>query len=266
MMTRMRHYRRIALALVRQSLVREAEFRTQLWVTMIIGMLEVAVALVPPLLVFSRTGQVHGWTVGEVVAVTGAAGLLSALLATFVSPNQSKMTDYIREGDLDQLVVRPVPLQAYAAVRWLQPAELWGGLAGLLLIIVGAAQAGLRPGPIQVLVAVGWFLIGYATVSMIMLNLGYLAFWITSAGQVSDLVTAMLTAGRYPLAFYPAAVRVGLLVVIPLGLATSVPVDALRGVSHAGSLVWGLLLLIVVAAITRLHWLAGIRSYSSASS
>lgn len=260
------HYRRIAVAVVRQSLVREAQFRSQLWVTMIIGVLEVAVALVPALLVFSHTGRVHGWRVGEVVAVTGAAQLLTALLAVFVSPNQAKMTEYIREGDLDQLLMRPVPLQAYAASRWLQPAEFWGAMAGLLLIIVGALQAGLRPGPLQILAAAAWFLIGYTAVSMVMLNLGYLAFWITSASQVGELVGAILSAGRYPLAFYPTAVRVGLLAIVPLGLATTVPVDALRGALHAGALLWGGCLVIMLVLVTRLHWLAGLRRYSSASS
>lgn len=260
------HYRRIAGAVVRQSLVREAQFRSQLWVTMIIGVLEVAVALVPALLVFSHTGRVHGWSIGDVVAVTGAAQLLTALLAVFVSPNQAKMTEYIREGDLDQLLMRPVPLQAYAASRWLQPAELWGAVAGLLLIILGAVRAGLRPGPLELLTAAAWFLIGYAAVSMIMLNLGYLAFWITSATQVGELMSAVLSAGRYPLAFYPMAVRVGLLAIVPLGLATTMPVDALRGATHAAALLWGLGLVIILVLITRLHWLAGLRSYSSASS
>lgn len=263
---RSRQLGRIAVALIRQSLAREAEFRTQLWVTMIIGVLEVGVALVPALLVFGRTGQVHGWRVGEVVAVTGAAQQLAALLAAFVSPNQAKMTDYIREGDLDQLLIRPVPLQAYAAVRWIQPAELWGAVAGLMLIIVGAAQAGLRPGLPELAAAVGWFVLGYAAIALVLLNLGYLAFWITSATQVGELVTAMLSAGRYPLAFYPAAVRIGLLTIIPLGLATTIPIDALRGIDHGWLLLWGVGLVIILAVLTRLHWVAGLRSYSSASS
>lgn len=263
---RLDHYRRIGVALVRQSLVREAEFRTQLWVTMIIGVLEVGVALIPALLVFGHTGQVHGWRVGEVIMVTGAAQLLAALLAAFVSPNQAKMTDYLRQGELDQLLLRPVPLQAYAAVRWLQPAELWGAVAGLVLIIAGGVQAGLHPGLLESLAALGWFVLGYAAVALIMLNLGYLAFWITSATQVAELVTAILSAGRYPLAFYPAAVRVGLLTIIPLGLATTIPIDALRGVDHGGALLWGVGLVIILAVVTRLHWVAGLRSYSSASS
>lgn len=261
-----RHYRRIAVALVRQSLVREAQFRTQLWVTMIIGVLEVGVALVPALLVFNRTAQVHGWRVGEVVAITGAAQLLAALLAAFVMPNQAKMTDYIRQGDLDQLLMRPVPLQSYAAVRWMQPAELWGAVAGLVLIVFGIAQAGLHPGPGDIAAALGWFVLGYVAVTLIMLNLGYLAFWITSATQVAELVTAVLSAGRYPLGFYPAAVRIGLLTIIPLGLATTVPIDALRGAGHLGSLPWGLGLVIILGLITRLHWVVGLRNYSSASS
>lgn len=261
-----RHLVRVAAAILRQALARDAAFRSQAWVTFAVGLLEVGAAMVPPLLVFGRTESVNGWQVGEVLAVTGAALLLSGLLAAFVSPNQASMTDYIREGDLDLLLIRPVPTQLLAASRWLQPAELWGAASGIGLIIVGCRQAGLQPGPLTIMMALGWFLAGVAATTMVWLNLGYLAFWITSAGQVGELLATMLSAGRYPLAFFPSAVRVVLLSVVPLGFAATVPVDTLRGNVDPRLLLVAVPLLLTLAVITRLHWLAGMRHYSSASS
>lgn len=263
---RLRHVARVAGAIGRQAVVRDIGFRSQLWVTMIVGLLEVAAALVPPLLVFGHTSTVNGWRLGEVIAVTGAAQLLNALLACFVAPNQEKMTSYIREGDLDQLLIRPVPTQLLAAVRWIRPAELWGAAAGLGLIIVGCLRAGLQPSAGEVLVGIAWFVFGFAATALVWLNLGYLAFWIVSAGQVSQLLATVLTAGRYPLTFFPSAIRVLLLSVIPIGFATTVGIDALRGNLGGSLLLPAVPLLIMLAVITRLHWLIGMRRYSSASS
>ncbi|WP_168207594.1 ABC transporter permease [Microlunatus elymi] len=257
---------RVARAIVRQALGREVQFRAQAWTTLAVGVLEVAVAIVPALLIFGRTDQVHGWSIGEVLMVTGAAQLLNAFLAAVITPNQSKMTDYIRNGDLDLILIRPAPAQLFAAFRWFEPAALLGALSGLAVLIVGWLQAGLHPSPAGVLFALGWFVLGCAAVALIWVNLGYLAFWLTSAGQLQEFLATLLTAGRYPLAFYPAAVRTIFLSLVPIGLATTIPVDALRGRNSLPELIIAVLLLGVLAMITRLHWLAGLRSYSGASS
>jgi ABC-type uncharacterized transport system permease subunit len=53
---------------------------------------------------------------------------------------------------------------------------------------------------------------------------------------------------------------------MPLGLATTVPVQLLIGTVRPLLLLYGLGLLVVLVIITRLVWLAGMRRYSSASS
>lgn len=263
---RIRHVLRVGAAIVRQALVREAEFRSQVWATLAVGLLEVAVAVVPPLLVFHRSVTVRGWSFGEVLAVTGAAQLLSGLLAAFVAPNQAKMSDYIRRGDLDQMLIRPVPTQLFVATRWIRPAELWTAATGAVLIVVGCRQAGLHPEPVMIMVAALWFLVGLVATALLWTNLGYLAFWFGSASEVSELLATILIMGRYPLAFYPTALRVVLLSLVPLGFAATVPVEALGGSPHPELIIGAVLLVAVLAVITRLHWRAGLARYGSASS
>jgi ABC-2 type transport system permease protein len=263
---RIRHLGHVGAAIIRQAVVREAEFRSQLWLTLVVGVLEIGVALVPPLLVFDRATAVRGWTIGGVLAVTGAAQLLTGLLATFVAPNQAKMTDYIRRGDLDQMLIRPVPTQLFVAVRWIRPAELWTAVAGAGLIIIGCRQAGLQPDPAAMMVAAAWFVAGLAATALLWTNLGYLAFWTTSAAQLSELLGTILTMSRYPLTFYPAALRAVLLSIIPIGFATTVPIQALEGLLHPELVIVAVPLLAGLVLITRLHWLAGVRRYGSASS
>ena len=115
---------RIGRAIVAQALERDMQFRAQAWTTLAVGLLEVAVAVVPALLIFNTTTQVRGWRLGDVLMVTGFAQLLNAFLAAVIAPNQTKMSDYIREGDLDLILIRPAPAQWLAAFRWFEPAEL----------------------------------------------------------------------------------------------------------------------------------------------
>ncbi|WP_420112611.1 ABC transporter permease, partial [Pseudactinotalea sp.] len=203
----MRRHLRFTVAAFTMAVRRDAQFRTQAWTTVLVGLVEVAVGLVPALLVFQHTEEVQGWSVGLVVAVTGASRLAIALLAAFVAPNQARMTGYVRRGELDGVLIRPVSAQWYAAVRWMQPAELWPGLAGIALVVLGLAQAGVRPSFGEVGLALLWFAIGMVAITLVWTNLGYLAFWLESIDSLADLMAGLLAAGRYPVAFFPSAVR-----------------------------------------------------------
>lgn len=261
-----RYRLRILAAIARQAFERDLQFRAQAWTTLAVGVVEVAVSVVPALLIFNTTTEVRGWQLGEVLMVTGLAQLLNAFLAAVVSPNQSKMSDYIREGGLDLILIRPAPAQWLAAFRWFEPAELLGAVSGAAVLIIGMIQAGLHPTPTGVLLAIVWFAVGCLAISLVWMNLGYLAFWLTASDQVRAFLDTLLSAGRYPLAFYPAAVKVLFLAAVPIGLATTVPAQALRGVVNVSGLLLAVAIIAVLAALTRLHWLAGLRSYGSASS
>lgn len=257
---------RVARAAFVQAVGRDTQFRAQSWTTVVVGMVEVVLGLVPALLVFSHTDRVNGWDIGLVLAVAGTFQVMLAILGAFVQPNQAKMTAYIRRGELDGVLIRPVSAQWYAAFRWMQPAELWSGLAGVALVVIGLHQAGVRPGPIDLVVGLAWFLAGLALVTLVWMNLGYLAFWLESADPVTDLVLVLLTAGRYPIAFFPIAVRIGLMFLIPVGVATTVPVSALTGRHDPGLVPIVLGLLVLLGVLTRLHWVIALRRYASASS
>lgn len=260
-----RHLRVARVAFV-QAVGRDAQFRAQTWTTIVVGLVEVAFGLIPALLVFSHTRQVNGWDIGRVLAVAGMFQIMLAVLGAFVQPNQVKMTDYVRRGELDGVLSRPVSAQWYAACRWMQPSELWSGLAGVVLVVLGLSRAGMQPSVVEILVGVGWFVAGLLLVALVWMNLGYLAFWLESAEPVPDLVLVLLSAGRYPVAFFPIAVRVGLMFVIPVGIATTVPVGAFDGERDPALTLMIIGLLVVLAVLTRLHWVIALRRYASASS
>lgn len=200
------------------------------------------------------------------VAVAGASQILTALLGAFVVPNQAKMSAAIRQGDLDLVLVRPVSAQWYAAFRWIQPAELGGVLSGLALVVAGFVAAGVTPSVSGLLVACLWFGLGIGLICCVWFNLGYLAFWIESVDPANALMATLLSAGRYPIAFFPSGVRIALYFVIPVGVATTMPITALADRSGGPALWLVILILAAFVGLTRLHWVVALRRYASASS
>jgi ABC-2 type transport system permease protein len=76
----------------------------------------------------------------------------------------------------------------------------------------------------------------------------------------------LMEAGRYPLVFFPAAVRTFLTFAFPVAFATTFPVRALAGDLGWGPVALGVALAVVAQGLVRLVWRRGLLTYSSASS
>jgi ABC-2 type transport system permease protein len=249
-----------------QSLSRELQFRSQAMATIVVGLLSLGISLLPVLLLFTFTKEVHGWKAGQAIALVGVFQVMQSAIAAFITPNLTRMHDYVTRGDLDQVLVRPVSSQLYVTARWFSPAELIGVGSGLVVVIVGLAKAGVAPSPLDALLGLVWLGIGLVLLTCLWSNLAYLEFWFQAANPVGDLMYDLLGAGRYPVAFFPRAAQVVLTVVVPVGVATTVPVRALTGAFDIAWLPVGIAGVAAALVVTRLHWTASLRKYSSASS
>jgi len=258
-----RHARIWCAALV-QALKRDAQFRAQAWTTAAVALAEIATGLIPVLLIIRTSTGINGWTGREIVAVTGMFQLAMGVVNTFVAPNLTRIDGYVREGELDTILIRPVSAQWLTTFRWIQPAAFTGSLAGLVLVVVGLW--GSSASPAGVVAAVLVFGCGVATITAVWANLAYLAFWFEAASFIHTLVQEALTAGRYPVAFFPSAIRALLIFVVPIGAAATLPVQFVgHGVDPA--LLAGVVgSTLVIVLLTRLHWRIALARYSSASS
>jgi ABC-2 type transport system permease protein len=255
---------RIWRAALTQAVKRDLQFRAQAWTTALVALAEIATGLIPVLLIIRTSSQINGWTGGQIIAVTGMFQFAMGLINTFVAPNLTRIDGYVREGELDTILIRPASGQWLTTFRWIQPAAFTGSLAGIALIIVGLQGSSITP--VGVVAAVLVFGCGLAMITCLWANLAYLAFWFEAASFIHTLVREALTAGRYPVAFFPSAIRVVLIFVVPIGAVASLPVQFLsHGVDPA--LLGGVVLAAaVIILLTRLHWRVAVGRYSSASS
>jgi ABC-2 type transport system permease protein len=108
-------------------------------------------------------------------------------------------------------------------------------------------------------------LIGLTLLYALLLALTGLVFW--SAGFLFTWVLdGLLQMARYPVGLYPGWLRLFLTWIVPVGLITTVPAQALTGTLPPGLLAvaaaFSLALLLGASALFR----AGVRRYASASS
>ena len=248
------------------ALVREAQFRAHLVATVSVGVIQIAISLIPVLLLFSFTKEVKGWTQADVIVLVGIHQLMVGLLAMFIAPNVTRMTEYITHGDLDLLLIRPVNTQFYVMTRWMQPAEFFNVLTGLLLVAFGIVRAGVTPEAIDLLKGIILLGAGFVLLTCAWSALAFCAFWMSSVASITFFFYDTLEAGRYPVVFFPAAIRALLTFVIPLAFATTFPAQAITGGISWWIVLGALAFCVIALVLVRMFWRYAVRFYSSASS
>jgi ABC-2 type transport system permease protein len=249
-----------------QAVVRETHYRAHFVTTLLVGLVQLGLGIVPILLLFGFTKDVQGWSRPEVITLAGAYQIITGMIAAFVAPNLDRMTGYITEGELDGVLLRPVSSQFYLTLRWINVAELSNVASGIAVLVIGLVQSGADPTAAQVLQALVLASCGLVLLTTVWSALSFLAFWLQSVGSIGVIFLNVVQAGRYPLVFFPAAVRTFLTFAFPVAFATTFPVQALAGDLGWEPVAGGIALSVVAVTLVRMLWHRGLRSYASASS
>jgi len=249
-----------------QAVVRETHYRAHFVTTLLVGLVQLGLGIVPILLLFGFTQEMHGWSRAEVITLVGAYQIITGLMAAFVAPNLNRMTAYITEGELDAVLLRPVSSQFYLTLRWINVAELSNVASGIVVLVIGLVQSGTSPDVGQILQALVLAACGVVLLASVWSAMSFLAFWLQSVNPIGAIYLNLVEAGRYPLVFFPAVVRTFLTFAFPVAFATTFPVQALAGDLGWAPVAGGIALSVVAVTLVRRLWRRGLRSYASASS
>ncbi len=217
-------------------------------------------------IIFSNTSSLGGWRLGELIALLGIFRLVNALMAALLWPNTENFNTRVRDGTLDYTLLQPVNSMFLVTFSRMVIWRIWDLALGTVLIIVGLHLSRDITLPVNLLS----FLLLSATGSVILYSLWIAliaaTFWFVKFDNNVTILQALLDTGRYPATIYPAWLRLIVTFVIPVAVATTVPLQALRGDLTPPQV----LLFIGVSAASFLVaariWQAGIRHYGGASS
>jgi len=219
------------------------------------------------LYLFYHTGyEMGGWPWRDALAVVGAFTFLDGMQAAFMSPNRTRITEYIREGTLDFVLLKPIKSQFWLSVRAL---SLWGMPNIVLgLGIIGYVVFTRETPPTAWGVVLCAVTLGLAVI--VLYSLGYLlstlTIWFVKLYNITMAMQSLIETGRYPMPAYKPAFQAFFTFVLPVAFMTTVPAQFLTG---RASPVWlfaaaGVAGLLFLASIG--FWRFALRYYTSASS
>jgi len=260
------HILRLLSAFFKVNLKIMLAYRVDTAVNILLEILQLAWELIGLGIIFHNTTTLGGWSLGELIALLGIFHLVNALMMILIWPNTEKFNAAVRDGTLDYTLLQPVDSMFLVTFSRMVIWRAWDLVLGAALIVTGVQMSGNAVSQIQVFSFVLLAISGSVILYSLWIMMIAATFWFTKFDNNVTILQALLDTGRYPATVYPSWLRIIVTFIIPVAVATTVPLQALRGELTLGQVSLFLGVSVVCFWVASQVWKAGVKKYSGASS
>lgn len=260
------HAYKLLSTLVKVNVQMSLAYRVDTIIAVLLNLFWLGWELVTMQIIFSNTATLGGWSFGDLITLLGVFKMINLFMAALIWPNTERFNTSVRDGSLDYLLLQPVSSLFLVSFSRITVWRLWDLILSVILVVVGMSLSGtaLTIGHLAAFLVL--LVSGIGVLFSLWIALISLTFWFTKFDNNVTILQALLDSGRYPATVYPFWLRALITYVIPIAVATTVPVQALRGELTLATIALYLAVAVGAFLIARLIWHAGVRRYSGASS
>lgn len=260
-------YLRIYAALWQNSVVREMSFKGNFLLWIVVELLWFALQITFITVIYSHTDHIGDWTKWQVVLLVGASHFIQQIFQAFFLTNCSQLSEYIRTGKLDFMLLLPINTRFIISLRQVDLGGFVNGASAAGVMIYACRQLHLTPGVAPligfVLLAATGVIVHYS----LMFLLATVSFWTVRAQGIVWGYYSLFNIARLPDAAFRGFFKAFFTFAVPMLLVVNVPVKLLADKLRSP---WEMLLLVgmsvVCFALSELVWRFSVRHYTSASS
>lgn len=260
------HTLRLLKAFFKVNVQMTLAYRVDTAVNILLEIVTLAWELLALAIIFHNTDTLGGWNRGELIALLGVFHLVNALMNVLIWPNTERFNQAVRDGTLDYTLLQPADSMFLVTFTRMVIWRVWDLALGVALIVIGVGMSGLAARPADVAA----FLLLSASGSLILYSLWVVmiaaTFWFTKFDNNVTILQALLDTGRYPAGVYPFWLRMMVTFIVPVAVATTVPIQALRGELAPAQVALFLAISAAAFFLAGRIWKTGVRRYSGASS
>ncbi len=262
----MRTYAALLWIQLRTSLSLAMQYRVDFLTDGFVEVFWMVTALVPLFVIFNTRRVVAGWSFGQALMVTGFFTLLQAVLEGAINPSVTLVVEQIRKGTFDFVLLKPKDAQFLASTARFLPWRSVNVLTATAIFAYGFVKLERAPSATDVGCAMLVLVCSIAILHSLWTLGVSLAFYVVKVDNLTILFGAVFDAARWPSSVFRGVLHVVFTFVIPLGVMTTFPADALLG--RAGGVELGTAVGVAVGAVVvaRGVWVRAVGRYMSASS
>jgi viologen exporter family transport system permease protein len=267
MAARWAYYLSLYTALWKNSIVREMSFKLNFLLWIVVEMLWFALQLGFIAVLYQHTDRIATWTKWQVVLLVGASHFIQQLYTAIFLSNVTQLSEYIRTGKLDFMLLLPVNTRFLVSFRQVDLGGFFNAASAVGVMAYALRQLHLGVSPWQ---ATGFLLLTLCSLLVhysLMLILAATSFWTVRGQGIVWGYYNLFNIARMPDAAFHGFFKVFFTYAIPMLLVANVPARLLAqklGSAFEMLLLFGLSL--GCFAISEAVWRWALRHYTSASS
>lgn len=260
------HFLKLISTLFKVNVQMAVAYRADAVVNILLNIMWLGWELLGLSIIFSNTDTLGGWGFGELVALLGVFRIVHTLMMTLVWPNTEKFNQSIRDGSMDYVILQPVSSMFLVTFSRINIWRSWDFILSIVLIVTGINLAGDVATPLSIFHFILLTISGAVVIYSLWIVLIAFTFYFTKFDNNVTLLQALLDSGRYPVSVYPQWLQIIVTFIIPIAVATTVPLKGLRQELGQAQVFMFIGIAIVSFIVASQIWKFGLRKYSGASS
>ena len=217
------------------------------------------------LVLFSYTTVMNGWTLPQMIVLLGVYYVVQGVEELVFQPSFERFMEHVRLGTLDFILLKPASGQFLISFRHFQTIQVVQVLVGMVIVAIGLGQLGAELTLGNALAFVVTLISGFALIYALLMVLSTLCFWVVRVDNILAIFWAFIDAGRFPIDIYPGWLRFTMSTVVPVGIAVTVPAQAVAGRLDPIGTVTTAVGALVAWLFASWFWHQGLRRYTGAS-
>jgi ABC-2 type transport system permease protein len=260
-------YLSIYAALWRNSVSREMSFKSNFLLWILVEFLWFGLQLSFIGVLYLHTDNIGTWTKWQVVMLIGGSHFIQQIYQAFFLVNCTNLSDLVRTGKLDFLLLLPVNTRFLVSLRQVDLGAFVNASFAAAVMAYAARQMHLVPTLVQVLGFLALSVVGIAIHYSLMFLLASISFWTVRAQGIVWGYYNLFNIARMPDEAFGGLFKAVFTFAVPMLLVSNVPVRLLADKLSSPAPVLLLLCMGVVCfCLSEWGWCASMRRYTSASS
>src|SRR6266581_5956966 len=253
-------------ALWKNSVVREMGFKSNFLLWIVVELLWFALQLCFIGVIYQHTDHIGDWSKWQVVLLIGASQFIQQIFQAFFLSNCTQISEYIRTGRLDFMLLLPVNTRFIISLRHVDLGGFVNGVSAFAVMVYALRQLHLLPSAVHVL---GFLLLVAAGVLIhysLMFLLASASFWTVRAQGIVWGYYSLFNIARLPDAAFRGFFKVFFTYAIPMILVANVPAKILVAKLRSPfEMVLLLAMMVICFVLSQIGWRFSLRHYTSAS-
>lgn len=257
-------YLRLLGTQLRASILLGLQYRADFLLDGFVEVFWMATTLVPLLVVFGMRRTVAGWSFPESLMVMGWFTFLQGVLEGAINPSLASVVEHVRKGTLDFVLMKPADAQFLVSTARFAIWRAVNTVTAIAIFAWGFRLLGRGPSVSAIAFAVVSLVSAVAVLYSLWIMTASAAFYVVRIDNLSYFFNAIFDAARWPVSIFRGVARFVFTFVVPLGIMTTYPAQALLGTLRTATLLGSLGAAALALVVSRAVWTRSIARYTSA--